>query len=196
MISIIIPSHNEPNICKMYDRTAKIFPEAQIIIAHDPDGRGKGWAIREGLKQAIGNVIVFIDGDLDIDPREIAKLLPKLLTYDIVVGKKDLRGFLSRRVLTILSRVYIRAIFGIQVDTQTGVKAFWRYALPAWETDGFAFDIEILAKAKRAGCTMHEETIDADIVARMKISSVWKTWIESIRIWKEVILNGNAKENG
>lgn len=189
MISIILPSKSEPNILKTLAEIDKIFPDAQTIVCNDRYGYGKGWAVREALKHAIGDIIVFLDADGDISPRMILRLLPHLQEFDIVVGKKDLRGFVSRRIITILSRVYIYLLFKVKVDTQTGVKAFKRSALPDWVSNGFEFDFEILAKAQKAGASIYEITIDANIVRKMKLISLWKTFIGSIRVWRRLCTN-------
>jgi glycosyltransferase involved in cell wall biosynthesis len=186
MISVIIPCKNEENIHKVVDGVEQLFPGSQILIASDRLGNGKGWAVRMGLKHATGDIIVFLDGDGDIHPRMINRLLPHLDEFDIVVGKKDLRGFLSRRIITILSRLYIRLMFGLKCDTQTGIKAFKRAALLDWETNGFAFDIEILAKAHYSGFSMYEVTVDAEIVRKMKVKSIINTLFETFKIWRNV----------
>jgi len=186
LISIIIPHAIEKNINIMVEQTERCFPDAQIIIATDRYRKGKGWAIRQALEYAKGDIIVFIDGDGDILPSMIKRLLPHLDEFDIVVGKKDTRSMFSRWALTVLSRLYIRALFNIPVDTQTGVKVFKRSALPSWEEDGFSFDIEILSKAKRAGASMFEVTINASCTRKMKMISVLNSLLGSLRIWKKL----------
>jgi glycosyltransferase involved in cell wall biosynthesis len=183
MISILIPNRNEPFITDVMSITEKYFPKSEIIVATDRNSRGKGWAIRTALEHAKGDIIVFLDGDMDIRPREILKLMPFLIDYDIVVGKKELPSIPSRMVLTFLSRLFIRMVFGIKVDTQTGVKIFRRKSLPAWETNSFAFDIEILYKARKNGSQMVEVPVKATISRKMTGSAIFKTFVESMRIW-------------
>jgi len=69
------------------------------------------------------------------------------------------------------------------VDTQTGIKIFRQPALQTWDTDGYCFDVEILARAKKAGARMIEVPIQANIVRHMAAKSVFKTLKESIKIW-------------
>jgi glycosyltransferase involved in cell wall biosynthesis len=190
MISVIIPNAQEDRIHEVIDGVEAVIQDCEIIIAVDRDRRGKGWAVREAFKRSKGDIIMFLDGDMDIHPKMIRRLLPHMNEFDIVVGKKDLSGHWSRRIITILSRMFIWTLFRISVDTQTGVKIFEREAISEWKTDGFAFDIEILAKAKRAGARMYEVTIDAQISRKMKVVSLWRTLIATIKIWKEVNHNG------
>jgi len=184
MLSIIIPDFNAfeaqetTYVCRRY------FPDAQIIRAIDLDGRGKGWAIREGLKKATGDIICFLDADMDIHPKMIKRLIPFLEDYDMVVGTKGIeKGLLKRRILTHLSRAYIRVMFGLKIDTQTGIKLYKREAIPEWKSDGFAFDIEILTKAKKNGYSMVEVPIDTTIRKGMSLRAILKTFRESLKIW-------------
>ena len=195
MLSIIIPSATELMIHWMEIKTRDEFPEAEILIAHDPKRKGKGRAIRCGLGCAQGDIICFIDGDLDIHPKMIKRLLPHLDEFDIVVGKKDTRAMISRWILTCLSRIYISLMFGIPVDTQTGVKVFKRSALPDWEADDFSFDIEILAKAKKAGASMFEVTVDTVRSRRMDLRSVFVALWGSFKIWKRLQRGRHGKKN-
>ena len=184
MISIIIPDFNEPNIKLMKAETRRYFPSAEIIIVHDLNGKGKGRAVREGLAQATGDLIAFLDADLDIHPKMINRLLPFLEDYDIVVGMKGIeKGLLKRRFITHLSRLYIRLMFGLKCDTQTGIKLFKREAIQDWKTDGFAFDIELLMKAKKKGYKMVEVPIDAKITVGVSLKAILRTFKESLKIW-------------
>lgn len=181
MISIIMPSALEENVHDMLVETEECFPDAQIIVSTDRDRRGKGWAIRQGLLIAKGDIIVFIDGDGDISPKMITRLLHHLDEFDIVVGTKNTRLLLSRWILTCLSRIYISLMFGIPVDSQTGIKIFKRKALPDWEENSFSFPLEILAKAKEF--KMFEVIIETRAARKMKLKSIIAALIGSFRIW-------------
>lgn len=169
----------------MVDLTEQEFPEAEIIIATDRYRRGKGWAMRKGFLISKGDIVCFIDGDQDLHPKMIRRLLPHLYEFDIVVGKKETKTMFSRHVLTFLSRIYTKILFGIKADTQTGVKVFKRSALPEWKTNSFAFDMEILYKAKKQGAKIFEVAVDARITSGMKLSSILLTIWESLKIkWR------------
>ena len=187
MISILIPNAKEENIIELLNEIDKLFPKAQVIIATDRDRRGKGWAVREALSQATGDIICFLDGDGDIHPAMIKRLLPHINEFDIVCGKKDAGSRIDRKILTILSRLYIWVMFRIPVDTQTGIKLFRRDALPEWKENGFSFDIEILAKAQKAGARMYNLGIEAKCERKMKLTSIWATLKGSFRIWWDIV---------
>ncbi len=180
MFSIILPNHNEPNLDFMIRKLSRLYPEAQIIVSNDPNGRGKGWAVWQGMTQVVSCPVIFLDADGDISPYEIEKLLPYADKYDIVVGKKQLPENYFRKLLTLLSRLFIRMLFGIKVDTQTGIKLF-NYK-PDWSCDDWAFDIEILYRAKKFGKTMKEVPVIARISGNKNFKDIWQTLIDSIKI--------------
>lgn len=180
MLSVIIPSRLEPRIYKFIEAIEKEINPLQIIVCNDRYGQGKGYAVREALKEAKGDLFIFIDGDFDINPFEIFKLLPYLEQYDVVVGSKGLPKRLDRKILTILSRLWIRLLFNICDDTQTGIKGF-NYK-PEWKTDGFAFDIEILARAKRDKKSMITIPVQATVSDTKSLKEIWTTLMDSIII--------------
>jgi len=178
-----MPNSNEPFIKDVIRNIESSIPATEIIIANDRDRNGKGWAMREALSQAGGSRIVFLDGDMDIEPRMIKRLLPFLCDYDIVLGSKNMRNApLHRKIITHLSRLYIRILFGIPWDTQTGLKLFRRDALVGWDTDDFAFTLEIIRLAVKRKLKIIEVPIEASITASMSWKAVWRTFISSLKI--------------
>jgi glycosyltransferase involved in cell wall biosynthesis len=178
MISIILPSHRTDTQAFMEEvENAMPAVDIQLIGCNDRDAKGKGWAVREALKHAKGELIVFLDGDGDIAPRMIRRLLPYLSDYDVIVGVKPISGLWSRRILTFLSRIYLAILFDIKVDTQTGIKLFKREALGAgdWYNNGFMFDVEILADAKKRGFRMIEVPIEANVLKPMNLPVLFQT---------------------
>ncbi len=116
MVSILIPAHNCKKIDAFVQELHRVLPSAEIIVTEDRLKRGKGWALRQAYKQATGDVIAFIDGDGDIPPRMLLRLMPFLSDFDIVVGSKKMTNApLHRKIITHLSRIYIRIMLGLQV---------------------------------------------------------------------------------
>lgn len=184
MLSIILPSHREPEIQKFVELVERHRPACcEIIVSSDRYGKGKGWAIREALTRAKGDAVAFLDGDGDIHPRMLFRLLPFLDDFDAVVGTKRIaHKHFSRRVITLFSRLYIRVMFGLDFDTQTGIKIFRREVLGYWRTDGFLFDVEVLYKIKKRGGRIIEVPIEAEIKERMSGRALWKTLVESLTL--------------
>ncbi len=153
------------DVCRAWIR-AHPSPDVRVIVAPH---RGKGAAVCAGARASRGDVVAFIDADLDVAPEEIARLLRARdqQGLDIVVGSKRIlswRGMrrpLPRRVLSLSFSALARLLFRLPVrDTQTGVKLFdgpWlRTVAPHARVRGFLFDVELLALAASEGLRMGE----------------------------------------
>ena len=177
-IAVIVPSRNEPRVQEVVDTVEALFSDVQVIVSEDKEGKGKGWAIREGLKKVHvqRSLVFFIDGDMDIHPSNMVKLLDKMMKThaDVVVGVKHIKsGRLSRRIISFLCRVFVRVVFGLKVQTQTGLKLYKWLAIRYWEEDRYAFDIEMLYKAKKDGRRIAEVPVNVSLDSRMSIRTVF-----------------------
>ena len=114
LISVVIPAKNEArNLEKLLPKIQEELPGAEIIIVNDCStddtndvvkeagvrcvnheySLGNGAAIKSGARAAKGEVIVFMDGDGQHDPRQIGLLLEKIdLGADLVVGARHSGG--------------------------------------------------------------------------------------------------------
>ncbi len=110
-LSIILPAKNEGAALKaLLPRLRANQPEAEIIVVDDgstddtrdvckgndvqclssPYSMGNGAAIKRGARAANGDILVFMDGDGQHDPADIARLLERLdQGFDMVVGARD-----------------------------------------------------------------------------------------------------------
>jgi len=127
------------------------------------NNRGKGFALRYGLAQTLGDVVTMIDADMEIAPEEIGRMVSLLHLYqaDIVVGSK--RHPLSqvnyprlRRMQSFAYQLLLRAFFRFNLrDTQTGLKVMRREVatrvVDVALVKHFAFDVELLALARHFG---------------------------------------------
>jgi len=184
MLTIILPSYKEPKAHDTLRKCKAEFPDAQVIISPDDTGRGKGWAVKKGVMAANGDVIALLDGDGDIHPRMLKRLLPFLEDWDIVVGSKNYTGMrFNRKIITLLSRTYIKVMFGLDFTTQTGIKVMRSNVLPYWESNGFMFDLEFLTKAYRSGYTIIEIPVIAKSTKSKSLEVIWASFLDSIKIW-------------
>jgi len=177
-VIVVIPSHNEENIHKVVEKVEREIQPSKIIISNDRYGKGKGWAVRQGINLVNKKgLCVIIDGDGDIDPEEIHKLLPYIYEYDAIIGRKRIRDLpLKRKVVSLISRFVIKLMFRIPTgDTQTGLKIYWNP--PDFQTDGFAYDVEMLRKCKRI------KEVFINVTISKGASKIWKTVKELICLW-------------
>ena len=149
-------------------RVTKSIPNASVL-SH-PVNRGKGQALFTGARAATGDLIVFLDADLDLPPEQLPDLLSRMGEADVLVGaKRDSmaagRYPLIRRVLSRLFSLATVGLFRLTVtETQTGLKIFRRNVLelviPQMRIDGYAYDLEMLVRAQRAGFKLTQTPVE------------------------------------
>ena len=196
MLSIILPSRNEPEILSFVKEVEARLPVTEIIVSNDQESRGKGRVIREALAHATGDQIAFLDGDGDIPARMLLRLLPFLEDFDVVCGSKRItHSPMRRKIMTHVTRWWFRLLYGVLPDTQTGIKLFRRSALQAldwnWEADGFIFDVEIIARLHRKGFKIVEVPIECEIKRQLAFKTIWRIFCESV--WLKFRLSFPAK---
>ncbi len=111
LLSIVIPAKNEAaSIGEVVSVAREAWPDAEVIVVDDgstddtgkvaaaagasvtthPESLGNGAAVKAGARLAQGDIIAFMDGDGQHDPRELQGLLQKLDEgYDMAVGARD-----------------------------------------------------------------------------------------------------------
>lgn len=190
MLSIILPNHKEENVHAFIEEIQSILPVSEIIVSNDTESKGKGWAIREALSLATGEKIAFLDADGDIEARMLLRLLPFLDDFDVVVGSKRItKSPLRRKVMTHVTRIWFRFLFGLKVDTQTGIKLFRRRALEGvnyfWNADSFIFDMELIASLQAKGFRMIEVPVEVEIKKQLAFKTIFKmTWESACLKWR------------
>ncbi len=157
---------------------ARALGDAGPVVVQVEPHRGKGAAVRAGMLAARAPARVMCDADMAMPASWIQTLLDRLdRGADIAVASRQVEG--ARRVgepwpRHVMGRVFngvvrVAAVPGIQ-DTQCGFKAFRgdvaRRLFRRSIIDGFAFDVEILFLAHRAGLRLEEVPVvwhhDAD----------------------------------
>lgn len=240
-LSVIIPAYNESEIIiKMLeecissldglkyeiilvddgsrDRThdkALVFSNGykHVKVVNYGDNHGKGFAIRYGFKFATGDLIAFIDGDLNIHPRQILTLIYYMNkeNVDIVVGSKrhklsKIDYPIKRKILSDAYFYFVMILFGVPIkDTQVGLKLYKRKVLedifPIVLVKRYAFDIEILANAHRLGYNMVDAPIDInmDFDSKVNKKAIWNMFVDTcavfyrmriLRYYDKVMKNG------
>jgi len=141
---------------------ARGAPEVRLI--ENPGNRGKGYSVRNGLLQALGEVVMFTDADLSAPIEEAQGLFAAIAQgADIAIGSRWLekgrqthRQPLYRQFFGRCFNAVTRAVMGLRfADTQCGFKAFTRTAAQTvfqlQTIEGWGFDPEILFIAVKRG---------------------------------------------
>jgi dolichol-phosphate mannosyltransferase len=166
-------------VCDGTDRTAEVVESiaAQrsdlIIRCLRFDHRlGKGGGVLAGLSAASAPRVGYFDADGSTSIKEMLRLFAMLDSSDAAIGSRWVpgsnlvvrQGFM-RRIESRVFNLLIRLLFGLTFhDTQCGAKVFRRSALvsqlPCMVSRGFEFDVELLWRIRKAGCTITEVPIE------------------------------------
>lgn len=197
-ISLCIPMYNEISIIQstaleLSEYMKNNFDDYEIIFSNDgsADGcdsavkelnlpcvsvigyeknMGKGYAVRNAMLAATGDIIMFTDADLAYGTEVIKKVYNTFVenpTADMVIGSRNLssdgyEGYTAIR--KIASKMYIKILCivgGFKLsDSQCGCKAFTSNAVnkifPRCEVNRFAFDFECILWAVKYGMKIVE----------------------------------------
>ena len=181
--SLVIPTRNEvtnlPYVLKgCYGKCDEIlvvdghsndgtreFAERHGVRVIMDNGKGKGDGLRVALREACGDVIVFMDADGSHDPEDIPKLVKPILSdaADLVIGSRcrggsdELHGDLKKFIRKLGSDIITLSInyrFGVRLtDSQNGFRAIRRQTgLEAGLTENsFTIEQEMIMKVLKIG---------------------------------------------
>jgi dolichyl-phosphate beta-glucosyltransferase len=135
-----------------------------LRIINYKENRGKGYAVRQGMLEAYGEIRLFADADNATDISQVEKVLEGFKEgYQVVIASRKFKGAkiqekqsLLRSSLGSLGNLVIQvlAVWGVK-DTQCGFKAFSKEVVekifPKLLVDRWGFDVEILAVARKYG---------------------------------------------
>ncbi len=191
VVSAVIPCLNEERtlaICieKAARSIAELGLPGEIIVADNgsSDGsvevalalgarvvheatKGYGAALRKGISEAFGEIIVMADADDSYDWGAIGPFVHKIEEgYDLVMGNRfkgtilrnampPLHRYFGNPVLSFIARVAFKSRVG---DFHCGMRAFTKAAFLSMQlqTDGMEFATEMVASAARQGLRIGE----------------------------------------
>lgn len=156
------------------DRTVEIAqgviaPQSCCRIVSLAQNSGKGAAVRRGIFESMGDLILFSDADLSTPIEEYSKLRTAIDSgFDISIGSRALpdsqillhQPWYRERIGKTFN-LLVRMILGLSIpDTQCGFKCFKRQAAKMLaglqRVEGWAFDAELLFLAQKQGFKIAE----------------------------------------
>jgi dolichol-phosphate mannosyltransferase len=206
LISQILHLHPELDILVVDDNspdgTAKIVDQLsrgseKIRVLHRPKKTGLGRAYVDGFSYALRQAtpyerLIEMDADLSHHPRYLGDLLKAAEEEDVVIGSRYIRGGeilewgFSRRALSYAANLYVRFWLGLKIkDCTSGFRCFKREVLDNIglgniRSNGYLFQIEVLARCSRLGYSLKEMPIT--FVERKK----GKTKLGFYEIWEAI----------
>ncbi|HPG05792.1 MAG TPA: glycosyltransferase [Saprospiraceae bacterium] len=187
---------------------------AQIVILHYPDNRGKGYALQFGIKEAQCDYVLTMDADVATSPMMVFKWFEdpaQIEPSTIYIGSREhlnsrIRVPGIRKWSGRLFNLFTRISSGIPyLDTQCGFKwyprAYARQLFANLITFGWAHDIEILWKARKAHWKIQEMPVDWDHQSNSKIRLLsdglamgWEVLQMRIYFWKRSLFKSKIHE--
>ena len=172
-------------------RTIKAQDPHTRVVSYTPN-RGKGYAVKQGVLESLGEVVMFLDGDLDISPESIKYYVERLDTCDLVIASKRHPGSSvtvprSRAFLSGAFHLIIRIATGIsQKDTQAGFKVgegnIMRTIFKGMTINRYAFDVELLTIASILKLRVQEMPVILKIDKKFKIKEIVNMLMDVARI--------------
>jgi glycosyltransferase involved in cell wall biosynthesis len=193
---IVVDDGSTDNTLREAKRAARKF--GNIKVFGYKRNKGKGYAIKFGVKKASKQLVIFLDADAELNPRQIAVLMDYMEknSADVVIGSK--RHKLSkvyypigRRVLSRLYNLMVKFLLGLNVsDTQSGIKLYKKKVLdkilPYLLVKRFAFDVEMLTYANYFGFKIVEAPIVLKFSkgswGRIKLEDIYNIFVDTMAV--------------
>jgi len=193
---VVVDDGSRDKTCEVVEEAAARLPN--IVLLRKQRNRGKGAAVRHGMLLARGRIRVMWDADCSMPPEELPRLLAPIESRhaEIAIGSRYAEGARTvkqprYRVLwsRLCNKIIQRWLVPRVLDTQCGFKAFTaRAALNLFRSatiDGWAFDLEILALARRRGFAIDEVGVEWKDDGNSRVNPLkdfWKVIREAVTI--------------
>ncbi len=169
---LVVDDGSTDGTCAVVEAARTRIPP--LVLVRQSPNRGKGAAVRRGMLAARGRVRVMCDADGSMPPEQLPRLLAPIVrdAAQISIGSRYAPGAKAGvkqplyRVLwsRLCNKVIRRWLVPRVLDTQCGFKAFTAEAAEnlfgSATIDGWAFDLEILAVARRRGFAIEEVGVE------------------------------------
>jgi len=201
---IVVDDGSTDGTCEVA-KSVKVPPGVTLKVIGYEQHRGKGYAVRQGIKQTSGKYVMFADSGYCV-PYGNALLGLEMLkdgSCDIAHGSRKLiesdiqqaqswRRRISSRLFKWLINKLLQIPRGL-TDTQCGFKIYKgdvaRQLYSQCISDGFMFDIEIILRAQKQGCRIEEFPIEwvCDLDSRLSLTRTPWPVISELRAIKRAL---------
>ena len=160
------------------------------------DNRGKGYAVRAGIRLSKGNKIIYTDIDFPYTVESMYAVYNTLLNCDIAIGVKD-AGYYKRmpamrkHISNMLRGMTQRLLRMNITDTQCGLKGLNALTKQIWldgKVDGYLFELEAVRNAEKAGYILQPVPVmlrDGVVFSSIKFAVLFK----ELRYFVQIALN-------
>jgi dolichyl-phosphate beta-glucosyltransferase len=168
---VVVDDGSSDGTSRIVERIARVSPKVRLVRYEE--NRGKGHALRTGVLVTKGDFVLVMDADLSTPLEELGKLIPYLAEgeFNVAIGSRALalsdiirkQPWWRRGMGKMFNRIVKVLVVGDFSDTQCGFKLFRggvaRDLFGEAKIDRFAYDVEILALAKKKGYGVKEVPI-------------------------------------
>ena len=176
------------------------FPE--IVLLRNLKNHGKGYSVAKGMRQAQGELLIFMDADNSTRIAELKTFLQFIPRYQVLIGSRAIAQaqVLARQALwkVFLGRLgnYLIQLFllpGIK-DTQCGFKLFTKdckFIFEKLSIEDWGFDFELLFLLKKHKFKIKELPVawKNNLDSKVKVSTYFKTLFQVIKVRLNYLFN-------
>jgi dolichol-phosphate mannosyltransferase len=184
---VVVNDGSDDGTLQVLENEESLDPRVRVISYMQNEG--KGYAIKMCVRHSSGNIIAFVDCDLEVSPDVLRDYVNELESSDVVVASKShslsKRNFpRSRRFLSMTFNLVVRIAVCIKVkDTQTGLKigtaTVMRKIFGIMLIKRFAFDVELLTIATALDLKIRELPIEVNSTSHgMKVREILKMFLD------------------
>ncbi|MBP6732326.1 MAG: glycosyltransferase family 2 protein [Chitinophagales bacterium] len=216
-LSVVLPAYNPPTgwkeqVISSYKKILQEIPDAELIIVNDgsknldlqelnsiqtffkdfipvsyTENKGKGYALREGVKRANGDLIIYTDIDFPYTHESLMNLFTELKSgkQDLLVGIRSEEYYThlpkARVRISKILRWFIKKFLRIPTnDTQCGLKGFNQAGKTVFmqtTINRYLFDLEFIFLSARKKLAI--KTVEVELKPGIVLSSMnWKILLQ------------------
>lgn len=191
---IVVDDGSSDNTSKLTGTLASRIHNLKII--RYPVNKGKGYALRQGVLASQGTLVLLTDADLSTPIEELTKLSTLIVEKkcEIAIGSRALarseiiekQPWWRQTMGKVFNKVIRVLVLDGFSDTQCGFKLFSgniaRLLFKEAQINRFAYDVEILARAKKNGYKVSEVPVKWNNSLDSRVSPIF----DSLQMLKDI----------